>query len=158
MTRVAASLKIGAVTPSTLISKLQAYPKQNNLMFVLQSYGQLIKTIFICKFLLDKPLRKRINSQLNKGEQLHGLRLYLWFASDGFIRKKQENEQQITAKRLNLLTNIVIVWNTIYIQEVVKQLKDEVLWFVKKILNIFLLLLLNTSTDLVNILSRQILK
>ena len=125
MTRVAASLKTGAVTPSTLISKLQAYPKQNNLMYVLQSYGQLVKTIFICKYLLDKPMRKKINSQLNKGEQLHGLRLYLWFGGDGFIRKKQENEQQITAKCLNLLTNIIIVWNTIYIQEVLKQLKDE---------------------------------
>ena len=92
MTRVAASLKTGAVTPSTLISKLQAYPKQNNLMYVLQSYGQLVKTIFICKYLLSKSMRKRINSQLNKGEQLHGLRLYLWFGGDGFIRKKQENE------------------------------------------------------------------
>jgi TnpA family transposase len=76
---------------------------------ILQAYEQLVKTIFICKYLLDNPLRKKINSQLNKGEQLHGLRLYLWFGGDGFIRKKQENEQQITAKCLNLLTNIVIV-------------------------------------------------
>ena len=42
------------------------------------------------------------------------------FGGDGFIRKKQEGEQQITAKCLNLLTNIVIVWNTIYIQEVLE--------------------------------------
>jgi hypothetical protein len=41
------------------------------------------------------------------------------------IGKKQENEQQITARCLNLLTNIVIVWNTIYIQEVLKQLQSE---------------------------------
>ncbi|WP_162074352.1 Tn3 family transposase, partial [Chryseobacterium fistulae] len=59
MTRTAASLKSGSVTPSTLISKLQAYPRQNNLMYVLQSYGQLIKTIFICRYLLSKTLRKR---------------------------------------------------------------------------------------------------
>jgi TnpA family transposase len=125
MMRVAASLKMGTVTPSTLISKLQAYPKQNNLMYVLQSYGQLVKTIFVCKYLLDKPMRKKINAQLNKGEQLHGLRVYLWFGGDGVIRKKQEREQQITARCLNLLTNIVIVWNTIYIQEGLKQLQSE---------------------------------
>lgn len=35
MQRVAASLKMGTVTPSTLISKLQAYPKQDNLMLVI---------------------------------------------------------------------------------------------------------------------------
>jgi TnpA family transposase len=125
MTRVAASLKMGTVTSSTLIKKLQAYPKQNNLMYVLQSYGQLNKTIFICRYLLERPLRRKINAQLNKGEQLHGLRLYLWFGGDGIIRKKQENEQQVTAQSLNLLTNIVLVWNTVYIQEVVKQLRSE---------------------------------
>jgi TnpA family transposase len=85
MTRVAASLMMGTVTPPTLIAKLQAYPKQNNLMYVLQSYGQLVKTIFICKYLLSQPLRKRINAQLNKGEQLHGLRVYLWFGGDGVV-------------------------------------------------------------------------
>jgi len=125
MTRVAASLKTGTVTPSTLIGKLQAYPRQNNLMYVLQSYGQLVKTIFICKYLLDMTMRKKINSQLNKGEQLHGLRAYLWFGGDGVIRKKQENEQQITAQSLNLLTNIVIAWNAVYIQEIIKQLRLE---------------------------------
>jgi TnpA family transposase len=125
MNRVAASLKMGTVTPSTLIAKLQAYPKQNNLMYVLQSYGQLVKTIFICKYLINQPLRKKINSQLNKGEQLHGLRAYLWFGGDGIIRKKQEKQQQVTARCLNLLTNIIIVWNTVYIQEIIKQLQRE---------------------------------
>lgn len=125
MERVAASLKMGTVTPSTLISKLQAYPKQNNLMYILRSYGQLIKTIFICKYLLFQSLRKKINSQLNKGEQLHGLRVFLWFGGDGVIRKKQENEQQITARCLNLLTNIIIAWNTVYIQEIITQLCME---------------------------------
>jgi len=123
--RVAASLKSGTVTPSTLISKLQAYPRQNNLMYVLQSYGQLAKTTFICKYLLDITMRKKNNSQLNKGEQLNGLRAFLWFGGDGVIRKKQENEQQIIAKSLNLLTNIVIAWNTVYIQEIIKQLQLE---------------------------------
>jgi len=125
MIRVAASLKMGTVTPSTLISKLQAYPRQNNLMSVLQSYGQLVKTVFICKYLLNKSMRKKISCQLNKGEQLNGLRAYLWFGGDGIIRKKQENEQQITARCLNLLTNIIISWNTVYIQEIVKQLRFE---------------------------------
>ena len=123
--RVSASLQTGTVTASLLISKLQSYPRQNNLMYVLQAYGQLCKTTFICKYLLQLQLRHRINTQLNKGEQLHNLRSYLWFGGDGIIRKKQEHEQQITARILNLLSNIVMVWNTIYIQEIVNQLKNE---------------------------------
>jgi TnpA family transposase len=123
--RVAASLLTGTVTASLLINKLQSYPRQNNLMYILQAYGQLIKTIFICNYLLNLTLRQKINAQLNKGEQLHNLRLYLWFGGDGIIRKKQEKEQQVTARSLNLITNIVLVWNTIYIQQIIKQLRDE---------------------------------
>ncbi|MBN8820427.1 MAG: Tn3 family transposase [Spirosoma sp.] len=41
------------------------------------------------------------------------------------MRKKQEKEQQVTARSLNLLTNIVMVWNTVYIQEILKQLQKE---------------------------------
>ena len=94
-------------------------------MYVLQAYGQLDKTIFICNYLLIPPLRKRVNRQLNKGEQIHNLRLFLRFGGDGFIRKQQEIEQQVSARSLTLLTNIVMAWNTIYIQEILKELKEE---------------------------------
>lgn len=94
-------------------------------MYVLQAYGQLIKTIFILKYLLSMPLRRKINTQLIKGEQLHNLRLYLWFGGDGVVRRKQEEQQQKVVRSLNLITNIVLVWNTVYIQEVIKQLHQE---------------------------------
>ena len=74
---------------------------------------------------MSKPYRRKINTQLIKGEQLHNLRLYLWFGSDGIIRKKQEEQQQKVARSLNLITNIVLVWNTVYQQEIIKQLRQE---------------------------------
>ena len=80
---------------------------------------------FICKYLFRQPLRKKINAQLSNGEQLHGLRVCLWFEGDEVIRKRQEQKQQITARSLNLLTNVVIVWNTVHIQEVLKNFKAK---------------------------------
>ena len=71
------------------------------------------------------PLRRKINTQLIKGEQLHNLRLYLWFGSDGIIRRKQEEQQQKVVRGLNLITNMVLVWNTVYQQEIIKQLHQE---------------------------------
>ena len=47
------------------------------------------------------------------------------FGSDGFIRKQQELEQQITAFSLTLLTNIVMAWNTVYIQEIFGDAKSK---------------------------------
>jgi len=123
--RLAGSMKSGYVTSSLFIGKLQSYPRQNNLTYVLQEYGRLIKTIFILKYLLSQTLRRKINTQLNKGEALHSLRNFLWFGGDGKIRKKQEEQQQEQALCLNVATNSVILWNTIYMQEVLNELRKE---------------------------------
>lgn len=86
--RVAATLKSGWVTSSLLISKLQGYPRQHHLTALLQEYGKLVKTTFILRYLQSQPLRRRIHAQLNKGEQLHALRAWIWFGGDGHLRRK----------------------------------------------------------------------
>ena len=125
MLRLAGSLKRGYVTASLFISKLQSYPRQNNWTYVLQQYGQLIKTIFILRYLQSKPLRRKIHAQLNKGELLHALRSWLWFGGDGVIRRKQEEDQQEVVGSLNLLTNMVVLWNTTYEQKIIEQLRKQ---------------------------------
>ncbi|WP_165822021.1 Tn3 family transposase [Hymenobacter edaphi] len=123
--RLAGSIKSGRVTASLFIRKLQAYPRQNHLTYVLQAYGQLIKTNFILRYLQSQPLRRRIHAQLNKGEELHALRAWLWFGSEGVIRRKQQEEQAEAARCLTLLTNCVVLWNTVYMQEALQQLQAE---------------------------------
>ena len=82
------------------------------------------------------------------------------FGSDGFIRKQQELEQQITAFSLTLLTNIVMAWNTVYIQEILGDAKSKnskrkdmmraANRLIRKTLTIFHLHLLNTLTAWAN--------
>jgi TnpA family transposase len=123
--RVAGSLKRGWVTASLLISRLQSYRRQPALTRTLQEYGRLIKTIFILRYLESEQLRRRIHTQINKGESLHSLREFLLFANRGKIRRKQEEEQAHQALCLNLLTNCVITWNTVYMGAVIDQLRRE---------------------------------
>ena len=123
--RVAGSLKRGWVTASLLISRLQSYRRQNALTRALQEYGRLVKTIFILRYLESEQLRRRINTQLNKGESLHSLREFLFFANRGKIRRKQEEEQVHQATCLNLLTNCVIAWNTVYMAAAIDRLRID---------------------------------
>ena len=83
LVRVAGSLKRGYVTASLLVSRLQAYPRQGQFTKLLQEYGRFIKTIFILRYLEDEALRRRVHTQLNKGEKLHDLRKFLFFAREG---------------------------------------------------------------------------
>jgi TnpA family transposase len=123
--RVAGSLKLGWVTASLLIGKLQSYRRRSALTRALQEYGRLVKTIFILRYLESEPLRRRVQVQLNKGEALHALREFLFFAHRGKIRRKQEEEQVHQATCLNLLTNAVIAWNTVYMAAAVDRLRID---------------------------------
>ena len=123
--RIGGSLKTGWVTASLALQKLQNLPKKNTLSWVLQEYGRIEKTIHILKWYESEERRKRISLQLNKGEAIHALREFIFFANKGKIRKKYYEDQQNQAMCLNLVTNIVITWYTVYIEAVVEQLKLE---------------------------------
>ena len=49
----------------------------------------------------------------------------MWFGSEGVIRRKQQQAQTEAARCLTLLTNCVLLWNTVYMQEVLQQLRAE---------------------------------
>jgi TnpA family transposase len=125
MLRIAGSLQLGYVTASLFISKLQARPQQNMLTRVLQEYGKLEKTIFILRYIQNPLFRRVINLQLNKGEQVHDLRQFIHFANEGKIRTHLEEEQINEASCLNLVVNAIILWNTVYMQAIIEQLRKE---------------------------------
>jgi Tn3 transposase DDE domain len=77
------------------------------------------------RYLADEALRRRVHTQLNKGEKLHDLRKFLFFAREGVVRQKYEEGQANQAGCLNLLTNAVIVWNTVYMQAALDAIQQE---------------------------------
>lgn len=123
--RVAGSLKLGWVTASLYISKLQSYPRKNIMTKVLQEYGKLVRTNFILRYMEDEEFRRRIQAQLNKGEAVNGLRDFLLFANEKTIRKRQLEEQMVQASCLTLLSNLVMTWNTVYMSKIIQELIDE---------------------------------
>jgi TnpA family transposase len=125
MVRVAASLKMGWVTASLLISKYQSAQRQSGLVKALQEYGRLIKSIGILRYVTNEAHRREIGLQLNKGEAMNNLRLFILFAREGKIFKRTLEDQQHQAKCVNLVTNAIVYWNTIYMGKVIEQLESE---------------------------------
>jgi TnpA family transposase len=105
--------------------KLQAFRQQNALTQALQEYGRLIRTLHILRWYDDETGRRWINRQLNKGESVHSLRSAITIANRGQLRRKQEEALTNQAGCLNLVTNAVILWNTVYMTAAIEQLKKE---------------------------------
>jgi TnpA family transposase len=112
--RIAAAIRLGWVTASLFVSKLQSQHRQSIITKALKEYGKLIKSIYIPKYICREEQQRRVSLQLNKGESLHNLRRWLMFAQEGQIRKSQLQDQANQASALTLVTNAIIVWNTRY--------------------------------------------
>src|SRR5438128_11790756 len=85
----------------------------------------MIKTIPIVRGLDDPEYRRAIGRQLNKGEQLHNLRRFLFFANEGEIRRSQFEDQTTQVLCLNLAANAIIAWNTVYMAEALDVLRSD---------------------------------
>ena len=71
--RLVASLKAGHVAPSTMLRKLAAYERQNQIDIALQEIGKIERTLFMLDWLESPELRRRCQAGLNKSEQCHVL-------------------------------------------------------------------------------------
>jgi TnpA family transposase len=123
--RVGGSIRLGWVTASLLVQKLQAHPQQNALARALQEYGRLARTLHILRWYAYPEDRRRFLRQLNKGEALHDLRAFVMMANKGQLRHSRGEALAHQALCLNVVTNAVVVWNTVYMAAVVEQLKRE---------------------------------
>ena len=123
--RVAGSLKLGWVTASLLISKLQAGARENVFARALRDLGRLVKTQFILRWIENQDYRRRIHRQLNKGEARHALRRFLFFAHEGKVQRRQADQQTNQILCLNLVTNAIVTWNTVYMNAAIDRLRAE---------------------------------
>jgi TnpA family transposase len=123
--RMAGSLKLGWVTASLAIQRMQASSRKSHFVRALQEYGRLIKTIHALAWYESEEKRRWANRQLNKGESVHALKAHLIVANRGIIGRKSDEGLQHQMQCLNLLTNAIIVWNSVYMAEALRQLTQE---------------------------------
>ena len=123
--RLVGSMKFGHTTASLLIAKLHASSRQNSLARALQEYGRLVRTIYLCRYVADEELRRRVRRQLNKGESLHALRRELFFAHQGYVRRRHLDDQVDQALCLTLVTNAAVLWTTTYMGDALDALRAE---------------------------------
>jgi TnpA family transposase len=125
MLRFAGSLKLGYVSASLVIQKLQAAPRKSQLARALQEYGRLIKTIHVLGWYESQEKRRWVTRQLNKGEAVHSLKAFITVGNKGVLRRKTDEGLQNQMLCLNLLTNLIIIWNTVYMTKALEQLERE---------------------------------
>jgi TnpA family transposase len=123
--RMVASLKAGTVLPSTMLRKLAAYRRQNQLDLALQELGRIERTLFMLDWLESSQLWQRCQAGLNKSEQRHALAQVICAFEQGRIADRGQDAQQFRASGLNLVIAAIVYWNSTYIADAVAHLRAQ---------------------------------
>ena len=123
--RLATSINKGTVSASLMLRKLGAYPRQNALAVALRELGKMERTLFLLQYIQDLDLRRRIHTGLNKGEARNALARAVFFNRLGELRDRTHETQKGRASGLNLVVAAIILWNTVYLEKAVAELRRQ---------------------------------
>ena len=115
--RVAGSLKVGTVHASTLVQALQRGGHPTTLGRAIAELGRIPKTLHMLNFLDDEYYRRRIQTQLNRGEGRHGVARHVFHGQRGELRQRYRQGQEDQLGVLGLVVNMIVLWNTWYMQD-----------------------------------------
>jgi Tn3 transposase DDE domain len=92
--------------------------------------GRAAKTLYLLAYLDDEAYRRRIHTQLNRGESRGRLARAVAHGGKGEIRQKYREGMEDQLGALGLVVNAIALWNTLYLQAglgVVEAMGDDVL-------------------------------
>ena len=123
--RLIGSLKLWRVPATGILRTLQVGEKATPLVLAVAEIGRIDKTIHTLNFIDDEIRRRRTLVQLNLGEGRHGLARDIFHGKRGELYQRYREGQEDQLNALGLVVNVVVLWNTIYMDAVLTQLRKE---------------------------------
>ena len=123
--RIAGSLKLGTIQASELIRSLLKSERPSSLTQAIIEIGRINKTLYLLNYIDNEEYRRRILTQLNRGEGRHAVARIINHGNRGEIRQRYREGQEDQLGALGLVTNAVILWNTIYMQAALDHMRKE---------------------------------
>jgi TnpA family transposase len=125
MIHVTHSLKKRTAPAHVIVQRLTNSFPANRLSKAFTNLGRIIKTEYILRYLTDAELRRTVQLQLNKGEYRHKLPRWIFFANQGEFTTGDYEEIMNKASCLSFVSNTILYWNTIKINDIVESLRQQ---------------------------------
>jgi TnpA family transposase len=123
--RVAGSLHQGTVSASELMRSLLRSKRPSTLARAIGALGRIPKTLYMLAYVDDESYRRRILTQLNRGESRHSVARAVFHGQRGELRQRYREGQEDQLGALGLVVNAMVLWNTFYMEAALKHLRSE---------------------------------
>ena len=125
MLRVAGSLKRGTVSALEIMRALHRGKKPSTIAKAIGELGKITKTLYLLNYVDDEAYRRRILTQLNRGESRHSLARAIFYGRRGELRQRYREGQEEQLGTLGLVVNVLVLWNSYYMDAAINQLLSE---------------------------------
>jgi TnpA family transposase len=123
--RLVGSLKLGRVRATGIMRTLQVGEHATRLAQAIAEIGRIDKTVHVLRYLDDESMRRGTLVQLNRGEGRHGLSRIVFHGKRGELRQRYREGQEDQLGALGLVVNMIVLWNTLYMQAAIDQLRAD---------------------------------
>src|SRR5216683_579997 len=125
MLRTVGSLKLGRVPATGIMRTLQVGDRPTRLAQAIAEYGRIDKTLHTLTYIDDEAKRRATLTQLNRGEGRHSVGRAVFHGKRGELRQHYREGQEDQLGALGLVLNMIALWNTIYMEAALSQLREE---------------------------------
>lgn len=122
--RLVATIKLKENTASDIFRRLNSYSRQHALYQTLKAFGQIIKSLFILRYVDGLALRQAIEKQLNKVELANRFTRAVAVGNPREYTQTEKEEQEIAEGCNRLIRNSIICWNYLYLTRQVEKAPD----------------------------------
>jgi TnpA family transposase len=123
--RVAGSLHQGTVSASELMRSILRSKRPSTLARAIGALGRIPKTLYMLAYIDDESYRRRILTQLNRGESRHSVARAVFHGQRGELRQRYREGQEDQLGALGLVVNAIVLWNTYYMEAALQRLRAE---------------------------------
>jgi TnpA family transposase len=122
--QVAMSIVAGRISSARLLRKLSSYSRRNRLYFAAQAIGQVVRTIYLLKWIGSRDLREEVTANTNKIEAYNGFSKWSSFGGD-VIPTNEPDEQQKRLRYIDLVAFTLILQTTVDMMRVLEKLSKR---------------------------------
>jgi TnpA family transposase len=128
--RVVGSLKLNSVNATEVMRVLAKEGSLSGLGRAIAEIGRVAKTMYLLEYISNEAYRRRIHTQLNRGESRGRLARVVYHGNRGEMREKYRTGMEDQLGALGLVVNAIALWNSRYMQaalEMVEAIGDKVI-------------------------------
>ena len=123
--RLITTIKLKETTASDIFRRLNSYSNQHALYKAMKAFGQIIKSLFILRYIDELELRQAIEKQLNKVELANRFTRAVAVGNPREFTQAEKEEQEIAEACNRLIKNCIICWNYLYLSKKLDQAETK---------------------------------